>query len=115
MSDESRGFRPGDFAVLRNATHYHEYNGWLVEILERPCEKWVMDTRIMERVLIYAYPVRLICENAEALPGEGRFRCMPWQLRPLKGGSPVGTETATVAERGHLKLTACEAIGGLAE
>ena len=84
-------FKPGDLAVLQNATHYHEYNDWLVEILGPASEKWVMDTRIMERVLIYAYPVRLIYENVEALPRKGRFRCMGaaaafkrWQFRRRK-------------------------------
>ena len=115
MSEESKGFSPGDLAVLQNATHYHEYNGWLAEILGRPSEKWVMDTRIMERVLIYAYPVRLICENAEALPTEGRFRCTPWQLRPLGGGDLVGAEAGALTKRGRLKLTNRDAAVGVAE
>ncbi len=86
MNEENTAFKSGDLAVLQNATHYHEYNGWLAEILGPPGEKWVMDTRIMERVLIFAYPVRLIYENAEALPHGGRFRCMAWQLRHIEGG-----------------------------
>ena len=89
MNEENTAFKPGDLAVLQNATHYHEYNGWLVEILGPPGEKWVMDTRIMERVLIFAYPVRLIYENAEALPRGGRFQCMPWQLRRIEEGAQI--------------------------
>ena len=90
MLEENTVFKLGDLAILQNATHYHEYNGWLVEILGPASEKWVMDTGIMERVLIYAYPVRLIYENVEALPRKGRFRCMPWQLRPLKVAIQTG-------------------------
>ena len=115
MSGRGTGFSPGDLAVLQNATHYHEYDGWLVEILGRPSEKWVMDTRIMERVLIYAYPVRLICENARALPREGRFQCMPWQLRPLGGGDLVRAEAGAFTERGRLKFSDREAAVGVAE
>ena len=111
MSEESKGFSPGDLAVLQNATHYHEYNGWLAEILGRPSEKWVMDTRIMARVLIYAYPVRLICENAEALPTEGRFRCMPWQLRPLKGGNSDREKTEFLTTRPKLRFIKLETAG----
>ena len=109
MNEENRAFKPGDLAVLQNATHYHEYNGWLVEILGPPGEKWVMDTRIMERVLIFAYPVRLLCENAEALPRKGRFQCMPWQLRGIEGGSSNIGDSETVARRRQLRLISSEA------
>lgn len=103
MNEENTAFKPGDLAVLQNATHYHEYNGWLVEILDPPGEKWVMDTRIMERVLIFAYPVRLIYENAEALPRGGRFQCMPWQLRRIEGGSSNTGDGETVTKRRQLQ------------
>ena len=111
MSDENRGFNPGDLAVLQNATHYHEYNGWLVKILGLPGEKWVMDNRSMERVLIYGYPVRLIYENVEALPRKGRFRCMPWQLRPLKGGNSDREKTEFFTTRPKLRLIKLETAG----
>ncbi len=110
MNEDNRGFKPGDLAVLQNATHYHEYNGWLAEILGPPSEKWVMDTRIMERVLIFAFPVRLICENAEALPGQGRFRCMPWQLRHIEGGSSKIGEIELVTKQRQLQLTSSKAL-----
>ena len=113
MSDETRSFSPGDLAVLQNATHYCEYNGWLVEILGPAGEKWVMDTRIMERVLIYGYPVRLICENVEALHHKGQFRCMPWQLRPLKGDTPDGERTEISTKRRQLRLANLETAGEL--
>ena len=105
MSDENRGFSPGDLAVLQNATHYHEYNGWLAEILGPPGEKWVTDTRIMERVVIYAYPVRLICENADAMPCKGRFQCMPWQLRRV-GGENQMLESSNLQSSDSDKLCA---------
>ena len=111
MNEENTAFKPGDLAVLQNATHYHEYNGWLAEILGPATEKWVMDTRIMERVLIYAYPVRLIYENVEALPRKGRFRCMPWQLRPLKGGNSDGEKTDFLTKRRQLRLIKLETVG----
>ena len=113
MREENTVFKPGDLAVLQNATHYREYNGWLVEILGPASEKWVMDTRIMERVLIYAYPVRLIYENVEALHHKGRFRCMPWQLRPLKGGSPDGEKTEFSTQRRQLRFIELETAGEL--
>ena len=113
MSDKTSRFSLGDLAVLQNATHYHEYNGWLVEILGPASEKWVMDTRIMERVLIYAYPVRLIYENVEALPRKGRFRCMPWQLRPLKGRNSDGESTEFLTKRRQLRLIKLETAGEL--
>ncbi len=113
MSDNNSSFSPGDLAVLQNATHYHEYNGWLAEILGPASEKWVMDTRIMERVLIYAYPVRLIYENVDALPRKGRFRCMPWQLRPLKGGNTDGEKTEFSTQRRQLPFIELETAGEL--
>ena len=111
MLEENTVFKLGDLAVLQNATDYHEYNGWLVEILGPASEKWVMDTRIMERVLIYAYPVRLIYENVEALPRKGRFRCMPWQLRPLKGGNSDGEKTEFLTKRRKARLIKLETAG----
>ena len=103
MNEENTAFKPGDLAVLQNATHYHEYNGWRAEILGPPGEKWVMDTRIMERVLIFAYPVRLIYENVEALHHGGRFRCRPWQLRRVEGESSHTGDGETVAKRRQLQ------------
>mgnify|MGYP001161274799 FL=1 len=111
MREENTVFKPGDLAVLQNATHYREYNGWLVEILGPASEKWVMDTRIMERVLIYAYPVRLIYESVEALHHKGRFRCMPWQLRPLKGGNSDREKTEFLTTRPKLRLIKLETAG----
>ena len=111
MNEENTAFKPGDLAGLQNATHYHEYNGWLVEILESAGEKWAMDSRTMERVLIYGYPVRLIYENVEALPRKGRFRCMPWQLRPLKGGNSDGEKTDFSTKRPTLRLIKLETAG----
>ena len=57
----------------------------------------------MERVLIFAYPVRLIYENAEALPRGGRFQCMPWQLRRIEGGSSNTGDSETVTKRRQLQ------------
>ena len=104
-------FKPGDLAVLQNATHYHEYNGWLVEILESAGEKWAMDSRTIKRVLIYGYAVRLIYENVEALPRKGRFRCRPGQLRPLKGGNSDGEKTEFSTKRPKLRLIKLETAG----
>ena len=111
MREENTVFQPGDLAVLQNATHYREYNGWMAEILGPASEKWVMDTRIMERILIYAYPVRLIYENVEALHHKGRFRCMPWQLRPLKGGNSDREKTEFLTTRAKLRLIKIETAG----
>ena len=113
MNEENTAFKPGDLAVLQNATHYHEYNGWLVEILGSAGEDWAMDSRTMERVLIYGYPVRLIYENVEALPRKGRFRCMPWQLRPLKGGNSDREKTEFLTTRPKLRLIKLETAGEL--
>ena len=113
MNEENTMFKPGDLAVLQNATHYHEYNGWLVEILESAGEKWAMDSRTIKRVLIYGYAVRLIYENVEALPRKGRFRCMPWQLRPLKGGNTDGEKTEFSTQRRQLPFIELETAGEL--
>ena len=55
-------------AVLQTQRTIMSTNGWLVEIIGPPSETWAMDCRIMERRLIFAYPVRLVCEDAEECP-----------------------------------------------
>ena len=113
MSDEDRSFQTGDLAVLQYATHFHEYNGWLVEILDRPSERWTMDLRTMERRLILGYPVKLICDKADELPYKGVWRCMPWQLRRL-GRPDIDLERQRVATgRKELRFTSPEAVQDL--
>ena len=113
MSDENRNFQPGDLAVLQNATNYHEYNGWLVEIIGPPSETWAMDCRIMERRLIFAYPVRLVCEDAEELPSKGRWRCMPWQLRRIGGPNLEAGDIGNCEKHRKLRFTSPEAVQDL--
>ena len=113
VSDKTRGFQPGELAVLQHATHFHEYNGWLVEILDRPSERWTMDLRTMERRLVLGYPVKLICDNADELPYKGVWRCMPWQLRRL-GRPDIDLEQQRVAAGGkELRFTSPEAVQDL--
>lgn len=76
-------FKIGDLAILQHATHFHEYENWIVEIVSHLTARRTVDLRTMERHLQFGYSVRLISASAEILPGAGVWCCSPHQLRPI--------------------------------
>ena len=97
-------FKVGDLAILQHATHFHEYENWIVEIVSHLTTHRTVDLRTMERYSQFGYSVRLISASAKNLPGAGVWCCSPHQLRPIvRPDEDLDTEQAVVASKGEIR------------